>query len=203
MGEAIIIKWIKYVVSWIEKDKKNKYILLIGLIGMLVLFIGNNNKKIEEPNDVYIQEQDAQKETETIHVEDEHIRVLEEQYEQSLQHILNKMNGIQDAEVMINIDSTNVQIYEKDHLTQKQQTEEQDTNGGTRQVEDESKETKIVFVREGEKEVPLLTQLKKPEVRGVLIIANGVQSANKQKEVIDAVAKVLDIPTYKISVQQK
>src|SRR5699024_2249130 len=147
--------------------------------------------------------QDTQKETETIHVEDKHIRVLEEQYEQSLQHILNKMNGIQDAEVMINIDSTNVQIYEKDHLTQKQQKKEQETKEETQQKEDEYKKKKIVFIREREKEVPLLTQLKKPEVRGVLIIANGVQSANKQKEVIDAVAKVLDIPTYKISVQQK
>jgi len=197
------MEWLQSIKKWLHKDKKNKYMLIIGLVGIIVLMIGSNIPKNEQPKETNFNEAVQAPKDDTPEIDEADIITLEKNYEQTLQEMLNKMNGISHAEVMMNIGSTNVQVYEKDQITQKQQTEEQDTNGGVRHVEDESKETKLVSVREGEKEVPLLSQLQKPEVRGVLIIADGVESASKKKEVIDAVAKVLDIPTYPISITEK
>jgi len=70
-------------------------------------------------------------------------------------------------------------------------------------VEDETKETKLVYVRQGDQEVPVLVQTKKPEVRGVFIIAKGVENATVKKWVVESVSKVLDVPTYRISVMPK
>src|SRR5690625_6637735 len=91
--------------------------------------------------------------------------------------MLNEITGVSEVKIMVNIDSTNVQVYEKDLIVGTQTTDELDNNGGERRVEDETKETKIVFVRKGDQEVPVLVQTKKPEVRGVFIIAKGAGNA--------------------------
>src|SRR5699024_11603647 len=109
------------------------------------------------------------------------VEEMEVHYEKTLQAMLNEISGVSEVDIMINIDSTNVQVYEKDLITGTQTTDELDKNGGERQVEDETKETKIVFVRKGEQEEPVLVQTKKPEVRGVFIIAKGAGNATVKK----------------------
>ena len=104
---------------------------------------------------------------------------------------------------MVNVDSTNVNVYEKDLIIRNSKTDETDRNGGMRKVEDETKETKLVYVRQGDQEVPVLVQTKKPEVRGVFIIAKGVENATVKKWIVESVSKVLDVPTYRISVMPK
>src|SRR5690625_4837539 len=128
---------------------------------------------------------------------------MEHKYEQELQSLLNKMSHISEVDIMVNIDSTNINVYEKDLILGSQLSNESDQNGGMREVQDETNESQLVVIREGDKEKPLLVQTKKPEIRGVLILAKGVESASTQKSIIDAVAKVLGVPTYKISVMPK
>src|SRR5699024_2587344 len=93
-----------------------------------------------------------QEEEEDSFVDD--VEEMEVHYEKTLQAMLNEISGVSEVDIMINIDSTNVQVYEKDLITGTQTTDELDKNGGERQVEDETKETKIVFVRKGDQEVP-------------------------------------------------
>lgn len=128
---------------------------------------------------------------------------METMYENDLQKMLNEIKGVSEVEVMVNIDSTNVQLYEKDTVQGMQSTVEYDQNGGERTIKDETKETKLVFVRQGDEEVPLLVKTKKPEVRGVFIIAKGVENAQVKQLVVESVSKVLDVPTYRISVVPK
>lgn len=128
---------------------------------------------------------------------------IEAHYEKSLQTMLNQIQGVSEVEVMVNVDSTNVQVYEKDLIVGKQSTEETDKNGGRRTVEDETQETKLVFIRQGDQEVPVLVQTKKPEIRGVFIIAKGADNATTKQWIIESVSKVLDVPSYKISVMPK
>src|SRR5699024_11922411 len=98
---------------------------------------------------------------------------LESSYETDLEDMLNKIEGVSDAEVLVNLDSTTVKVYEKDLITNQQTTEEEDTNGGTREVDDSTQESTAVLVRQADKEVPLLVQTKKPDVRGVFVIEKG------------------------------
>ena len=128
---------------------------------------------------------------------------IEAHYEKSLQTMLNQIQGVSEVEVMVNVDSTNVQVYEKDLIVGKQSTEETDKNGGRRTVEDETQETKLVFIRQGDQEVPVLVQTKKPEIRGVFIIAKGADNATTKQWIIESVSKVLDVPSYKISVMPR
>src|SRR5690625_7669353 len=47
------------------------------------------------------------------------VNEIEENYENQLQVMLNEVIGLSEVEVMINIDSTNVNIYEKDLIVGK------------------------------------------------------------------------------------
>ncbi|WP_234032419.1 stage III sporulation protein AG [Lentibacillus cibarius] len=131
------------------------------------------------------------------------VKDIEANYEEDLQELLNKIQGVSKAEVMVNLDSTKVKVFEKNLIQSQQSTKETDTNGGEREIEENSDETEVVLVRQGDKEVPLLVQTKKPDVRGVFVVAKGVNHASVEKWVIEAVSRVLDVPTHRVSVMPK
>lgn len=207
-GRSDVIEKLKEIVKNLFKHdahkQKWKYIIAILLIGVLLIFVSNimqpsnqNQFEIEEDEEVT----SNQEENDDSFVND--VEEMEVHYEKTLQAMLNEITGVSEVDIMINIDSTNVQVYEKDLITGTQTTDELDKSGGERQVEDETKETKIVFVRKGDQEVPVLVQTKKPEVRGVFIIAKGAGNATVKKWIVESVSRVLDVPSYKISVMPK
>ncbi|MEW9677500.1 stage III sporulation protein AG [Lentibacillus sp. L22] len=189
-------------------SKKIRYLIVIGLLGLLLVILSNafssssdkgkedllkTNQPDQDTNSTF-----AKKESATSDVDE-----LEASYEKDLETMLDKIQGISDAEVMVNLNSTKVKVYEKNLITDQQTTDESDKNGGTRDVEDNSEETETVLVRQGDKEVPLLIQTKKPDVRGVFVVAKGVDHATVKKWVIESVARVLDVPVHKVSVMPK
>lgn len=190
-------------------SKKSGYIVVVGLIGLLLLIIGNvfststtdDNQSItnvasevEKP----AEETFSDKSKSTSNVDE-----IESGYEDNLKEMLNNIEGVSEVEVMVNLDSTKVKVYEKNLIAGQQSTTETDKSGGTREIEDNTKETQVVLVRQGDKEVPLLVRTKKPEVRGVFVVAKGVDHATVKKWVVDSVSRVLDVPTHRVSVMPK
>lgn len=188
-----------------EQKEKRKWLLIIALVGILFIVIGDFFQKKEDPNlssNANVEEQLSQAELEEV-VLVKNVAEMEALYETDLTKMLNKISGVSEVEVMVNIDSTNIQMYEKDTVQGTQSTVEVDQNGGERTIKDETKETKLVFVRQGDEEVPLLVKTQKPSVRGVFIIAKGVENAHVKQMVVESVSRVLDVPTYRISVVPK
>lgn len=198
----------EFIQQYLEKSndhKKYRLVAIIALIGALFIIVSNlfspsNNmdKMVNEELDTSTEEHEIEEVSLITNVSE-----IEAHYEKSLQTMLNQIQGVSEVEVMVNVDSTNVQVYEKDLIVGKQSTEETDKNGGRRTVEDETQETKLVFIRQGDQEVPVLVQTKKPEIRGVFIIAKGADNATTKQWIIESVSKVLDVPSYKISVMPK
>lgn len=82
-------------------------------------------------------------------------------------------------------------------------TEETDKEGGKRSVTDQTSEEQIVMIRNGDQETPVVVQTKKPDIRGVLVVAQGVDNVQIKKTIIDAVTRVLDVPSYRVAVAPK
>lgn len=201
----MIKKQIEQIRKYVKKlDRKRIIIITFAMVGILLILFSNLLTKENVPELAVVKEED---ESESVAKMKEpfttDINEMEEQYEQDLQTMLNKIKGVTEVEVMVNIDSTNIQQYEKDVVFGAQTTVETDQSGGQRTVEDETKETKVVFVRQGDEEVPVLLKTEKPPIRGVFIIAKGVESATMKQSVVEAVSRVLDVPTYRISVLPK
>ncbi|MFB4166435.1 stage III sporulation protein AG [Virgibacillus sp. JSM 102003] len=190
-------------------SKKAGYIVIVGLIGLLLLIIGNifSSSTIDDNQSISnvatevekpAEETFSDKSKSTSNVDD-----IESGYENNLKEMLNNIEGVSDVEVMVNLESTKVKVYEKNLIAGQQSTTETDKSGGTREIEDNTKETQVVLVRQGDKEVPLLIRTKKPEVRGVFVVAKGVDHATVKKWVVDSVSRVLDVPTHRVSVMPK
>lgn len=190
-------------------SKKTSYLIIIALAGLLLLVLGNvfssSPAETTVNNDVADNMNEPEK-TETVSKEDSatsDVSELETSYEKDLQEMLEKIQGVSEVEVMVNLDSTDVKVYEKNLINGQQTNNEDDKNGGKRKVEDITEEKETVLVRQGDKEVPLLIQTKKPEVRGVFVVAKGVDHAQVKKWMVEATAGVLDVPTHKVSVMPK
>lgn len=189
-------------------SRKTRYIIILALAGLVLLIISNvfTSSKDETDTDHSLAQQDeqpAQKPESEAASATADVGELEKSYEKDLDEMLNKIKGVSEVEVMVNLDSSNVKVYEKNLVTGQQSTDESDRNGGTRKVEDNTEDSQAVLVRQGEKEVPLLVQTDKPNVRGVFVVAKGVDHATVKKWMIESVSRVLDVPTHKISVMPK
>lgn len=189
-------------------SRKTRYIIILALAGLVLLIISNvftsskDETNTEHPLDQQA-EQPAQKSVSEAAPKTADVGDLEKSYEKDLVEMLNKIKGISEVEVMVNLDSTDVKVYEKNLVKGQQSTDESDRNGGTRKVEDNTEDSQAVLVRQGEEEVPLLVQTDKPNVRGVFVVAKGVDHATVKKWTIESVSRVLDVPTHKISVMPK
>ncbi len=193
-------------------SKKSGYLLIVGLLGLLLLLLGNIFSSSETSEDSPMEEEvritpEESSRSETTTQEDNEsttdVGELETSYEKDLIEMLEKIQGVSDVEVMVNLNSTEVKVYEKNLITSQQTNEEEDTNGGTRTVEDSTQETQVVLVRQGDQEVPLLIQTEKPEVRGVFVVANGVDHATVKQWVVESVSRVLDVSSHRVSVMPK
>lgn len=189
-------------------SKKVGYIIIMALVGLLLIILGNvfssspdeteNESQLDIQMEQNVQETSSEEVSETSDVSE-----LEASYKKDLEEMLNKIQGVSDAEVMINLDSTKVKVYQKNLIKGQQKTDESDRNGGTRKVEDSTEDSQTVLVRQGDKEVPLLIQTKKPEVRGVFAVAQGADHASVKQWMVEAISRVLDVPTHRISVMPK
>lgn len=210
-GRGVLIEKIKHFFQKIfqegDKSSKKRYVIAIGLIGLLFIIFSNlfstNNNNNEQVQLAIEKEDNAEVHTDEDLLLTTNVTEIEKKYELDLEKMLNSIQGVSSADVMVNLSSTNVKVYEKNKSIARQSTEENDKSGGERIVEDETEDSEVVFVREGDREVPLLMQTNKPDVKGVLIIAQGAEHVEIKKLIVESVARVLDVPTHRISVMPK
>src|SRR5699024_1279431 len=172
MRGKLIEKWKSLFDSYFgsQKPKKHKYMLIIEAIGLMIMMISNLFSSMNEQSQKSQEQKSMEEEENLTEVSlKENVDELETEYEADLEAMLNQINGVKKAEVMVNVDATNEQVYAKDLIRTSQTTDETDKNGGERKVEDESEETELIYVRSGEEEVPVVVQTKKPDVRGVFV----------------------------------
>lgn len=190
-----------------KKPLRPKYFIILGLVGVLLLLISNLFQK-DDPEETEFhyepeitEQQAGSGETTSEAVAD--MEQLANGYQQDLETMLNKIQGVSEAEVMVNLDSSDVKVYERNLISGTQTTNEEDQSGGTRQVEDRTEDTQVVLVRQGDTEKPLLVQTKRPEVRGVFVVAKGAEQPSVKSWIIEAISSVLDVPSHRISVMPK
>ncbi|MFB4164596.1 stage III sporulation protein AG [Alteribacillus sp. JSM 102045] len=199
--------------KWLDNKEDKKavkkpvpiYLIIILLFGIILMVIGTLGKeKEEEPSDEQLVQheglQEEAIETNSKASGNSDVSDTERAIQTRLSEMLEKISGVSEVKVMVNLQGTEEKVYEKDTTIRQQITSEEDREGGKRDLEDGTKEEQIVIVRQGEQEEPLLIHTKKPEARGVLVVAEGVEDIKVKEWVVEAVTKVMDIPPHKVSV---
>lgn len=218
--ENSLLKWFKKLIKQNpqqDNEAKNKkpslyfYMLIVLVLGVVFMmgseFLSKVTSSPSSSDVLPVLKQEATENVETFgqkgNQTEKTIADYERSFENQIKEALEAVAGVSDVTVVVNVDATEQKIYGKNNVTNKQVTEETDREGGKRTVEDTSKDEKFVIVRNGEKEVPIVQETKKPAIRGVLVVAKGADNITVKKWIREAVTRALDVPSHRVAVLPK
>lgn len=121
--------------------------------------------------------------------------------EKRLTDILGKIQNAGKVTVMITLKTGTEIIPAKDESISDKTTNENDTEGGTRTINEKNTSDQIVFMNDqGGTSKPLVLKEVNPEIKGVIIVAEGAKDPKVKLKLTEAVQTVLDVPAYRVSV---
>ena len=124
----------------------------------------------------------------------------EDQQKAELEKILSKMSGVGEVIVNIYFESGEIQVPATNSSTQTSETQEEDTNGGTRVTKQETEGTTVVMKSDSSTSEPFITKTYKPTITGVLIVAEGANSSEVKYNIQKAVSNLYNLSLDQVNV---
>lgn len=162
----------------------------LGVVLMILSNYFNTDTNVSNPLPVAT----VEKHMETQETNEENIM------EKRLQTMLEQLPGVGRVEVMIVFDASKQLVIQQNVENNQQVTEEQDRNGATRQIHEQSKQSQTVMQQSAGSQQPLVVQTIQPKIRGVLIVAEGAAKQSVKQMILEAVRKGLDVRLSAISI---
>lgn len=120
--------------------------------------------------------------------------------ENRLEVILSNIKGVGKTKVLLTYSRTSqvIPIYDED-LSQST-TEEKDSGGGTRTVNETTSKKEVKYEENNGVKTPITQSVLNPKIEGAIVTAQGANDANVKTDIIQAVEAVTGLATYKIQV---
>lgn len=123
--------------------------------------------------------------------------------EERLGQILGKIQGAGEVEVMVTFDMGSEIIPASNTVEIKDISEEKDAGGGTRTVQSQNVTENVVTSNDNSGTKPLVLKEIKPQVRGVIVVAEGADDIEVKVRLYDAVKTVLQVSGDRVQVYAK
>lgn len=118
-----------------------------------------------------------------------------------LEQILSRIQGVGRVEVMVTYVSGGESIPAYDTRRSESSTVEKDSGGGTRSVSQDQNDSSVVYEdRQGGGKSPVILKEMQPEVRGVVVVADGAGDPEVTQKISGAVQVLMDIPAHRIKI---
>ena len=189
-----------------EEDGNNKrklenifaFVIILIVTIIAINFIINDGKSEEiesnDPNKRLATTQDTNTSNDTSETEEK------DELVKNLENILSKINGVGRVEVMITYSETSKTIPVYNEESTQEDTEETDSNGGTRKITQTDTRKEVIY-EEVDGNRTLITQsVVSPTIEGAIITAEGASNATVKANIVQAVEAVTGIATHKIQV---
>lgn len=167
--------------------KKNLYIFLI--VGIIILILSN----------IFFTSKDKTAEKK----QTANIATSSENDEIRLEKILSKVYGAGKTEVMITYNAGVERVTIQNSKISKSSSNDTEKSGGEEVSTEIAEERQTVMNGSGNSQTPFIVKEVNPQVRGVLVVADGAGDETVRYNLTNAVAAVLDVPYYRIQVLQK
>ncbi len=126
-----------------------------------------------------------------------------EYYENKLEKLLEKVEGIGKVKVMITLKTSKERIVLKDTPYSQESLNETDKEGGTRiSSSTQSDEETVLVTNESGESVPYVTKETEAQFEGVVVLAQGGGDARIAEDIVNAIRVLFDVPAHKIKVLQ-
>lgn len=196
--------------SKLEALLKNKnHLLLLVLAGALLMVIGlpvkqkettENKESVQSVNPLQTATGAAAAaepgSAEALSETEAYMQAMEEKVEK----LLSRMEGAGEVKVILTWKTSVERIVEKDVSTVRSNTAEEDSNGGTRTVNDLDSGETTVLSTQGSNAEPYVVKTISPTVEGVLVLAQGAGAGTVSSNLSDAVQVLFGIGAHQVKV---
>ncbi len=183
-----------------EKLGKNKLLMLVAALVAGIVFMSLNSLvKTERP--VVKEGKNPDKvSSQTITVSSDMAR-MEKLMEQRLEEVLTQIKGAGEVSVTLFLAAGPEYNYAVNLNTSKRTIEEQDQGGGTRVTTEVNEQSQMVMANQSAAGgAPVVVKETKPEVQGVLVVAEGAADPYLKAMLSRAVQTLMGIPAYRVTV---
>ena len=170
-------------------------ILIITIVIINIIWNGDKKSSKEEMQNTS-SKQLAKENTNTITVSSESTNELEIK----LEDILSKIQGVGEVNVFINYSESSEIIPMYNENTKTSNTQETDTSGGTRTIQESDAQKEIIYEENDGEKTPITQKVIEPKIEGAIITAKGAGNADVKTSIIQAVEAVTGLATHKIQV---
>lgn len=181
------------IISAVKKMKREQWIVC-GLAGLLLLVIAMPVKKTDSKEPMAEPEvQETQQQ----------VADIRREYEQQLTEALSAVQGVGTVKVTVTMESTGKKIVEKDSPEESEVSSQKDNQG----TENDSQslrvqESTVYEESENGSQVPYVSSETYPEIRGVLVVAQGGDDPVLVQQIQEAVMALFHVEAHKIKVMK-
>ncbi len=198
-----IIEYFKHMFKAEKNNKMGENLIVLIIIGVIVIIAGStlfqgggkqekkdNGKSSGDSSMGNVQEVSKQG------VSDER-----EASEKQIEEILSQIEGTGKVDVLVTYVSGKEIVPYSDIKRSDNVTDEKDSTGGTRKLDQSSYESQIAYEDEGNGDKrPIIVKELLPEVKGVVVVADGANDPVVKERLVNAVRVLLDVPVHRIQV---
>lgn len=179
------------VIAAAKKMKREQWIVC-GLAGLLLLVIAMPVKKTDSEKSGTKREMVQEERQQT---------TIREEYEQQLTKALSQVQGVGKCTVTVTMESTGRKIVEKDIPEDTEISSQKDSQGMENNSQSSSnRETTVYEETESGSQTPYVSSETYPEIRGVLVIAEGGDQPELVQQIQEAVMALFHVDAHKIKV---
>ncbi len=187
----------------IEKYKKisNKNVLLnllaVILFGVLLIIVSGFFRSSETVSSSKTTDSQTGTSIDTYSSEEDY----EAKIQTRLKNIISQIDGVGKTDLIIYFESGEEQVPAVNTNKSASQTEEKDTSGGVRDINQNNDDSSIVVTNDGSGvSKPLIIKKYKPKVTGVCIVAEGAENKITELRISKVVTDLFDIDQKKVTV---
>lgn len=173
-------------------------VLIITIVIINVIWNGNkktNNQETNIDNKKLAESQNTLSGTSDIQNSN-----TQNELETKLEKILSKIQGVGEVQVCINYQESAEVVAMYNENSKTSSTEETDTSGGTRKIEETDTQKDIIYKEDNGEKTPITKKIVQPKIEGAIITAKGANNAETKTSIIQAVEAVTGLATHKIQV---
>lgn len=186
------------------KNLKKDQLFIVLLSGVLLLVIAlpvtpkqkENNSVARMTTDIAGNTQQSSKKAQTMEGDTVYVKEME----QKLERLLTNMDQVGRVKVILTLKASEEKIVEKDMPMIRSNTQEEDSQGGSRVVNNvDSKET-TVYETDSGKSAPYVVKTVSPKVEGVVVVCEGAGNGSVSKNITEVIQVLFGIEPHKIKV---
>lgn len=187
--------------------KQRKLIISLILLAVLGLFLltldnlgSNNNNNLsyqDNLNNISIKNDD-------ISVSNSYLNNAEKTLANRLENILGQVEGVGGVSVSVTLDSSSEYLYALNTKNDESQINERAQDGSNRITKEKREDSQLVMknMSQGKNE-PIIIKEKRPDILGVMVVAEGANDVLVKERINKAVQTLLNIPSHRVTVLPK